>query len=332
MMIAISRRNLMAALAGSAVAWSATARAQQPGKIYRIGFLANDPTIPTTAAGQAFLDGLQEGGFIEGRNITIERRFAKGSVSVARQLADQLTHLDLDLIVTSGELNHLAIKRVTSTIPVVMVNATDPVGDGIVASLARPGGNITGLVQVPSAELVGKRVQLFKDAVPHISRLLVLTSPDYTTDQLAWPELEKAAQSLAIVLIPVHVREGSEIADALSGAMRERPDALFGLAGSLSLTFRSVLNNFAMINRLPSMYGFADIVRDGGLIAYGTNRPDLFRRAALYAAKVLKGANPADLPIEQPIKFDLVINLKTAAVLGLTIPRDVLLLADEVIE
>lgn len=317
---------------GVAIAWAVSAAAQQQKNVYRIGFLANDPTIPTTAAGKAFLEGLRESGFIEGQNIAIERRFAKGNLGAAEELAQQLAQLKLDLIVTSGELNHLAMKRITSVTPIVMVNASDPIGDGIVASLARPGGNVTGLVQTPSAELVAKRLQLFKDAVPSISRLLVLTNPGYTTDQLAWPELEKAAQLLNVTLIPVNVRQGNEIADALRDALRERPNGLFGLAGSLSLTFRTVLNDFTRENHVPSMYGFAEIVRAGGLVAYATNRPDLFRRAALYVAKILKGAKPSDLPIEQPIKFELVVNLKTAEALGITLSRDFLLLADEVIE
>jgi putative ABC transport system substrate-binding protein len=328
----MKRREFVTLLGGTAVAWPLATRAQQPGKIYRIGFLANDPTIPTTAPGQVFTEGLRENGFVEGQNIIIERRFMEGGIERAIEFATELVRLNVDIIVTSGVQSHPAAKQATKTIPIVMVNATDPVGEGLVASLARPGGNITGLVQVVSAELAGKRLQLFKDAVPQISRVAVLMNPDITTDHSQQDLLERAAQSMGIVMQTVRARQGSELTDALAGMMRQRPNALFGMNDGLNLTYRQAIVDFAAEHKLPSMHAFAETVRDGGLMAYATNRPDLFRRAATYVAKILNGAKSADLPIEQPIKFELIVNLKTAKALGLTIPRDFLLLADEVIE
>jgi putative tryptophan/tyrosine transport system substrate-binding protein len=294
----------------------ASARAQQAGKVYRIGFLANDPTIPTTAAGQAFAEGLRENGFVEGQNIMIEWRFMEGRGERAVEFAAELVRLRVDLLVTSGVQSHPAAKQATTTIPIVMVNATDPVGEGLVRSLARPGGNITGLVEVVSAELAGKRISR------PISRVAVLMNPDMTTDQSQWKELESAARSLGIALQTVLARQGSDIADALARAMHERPNALFAMNNGLNLTYRKEIADFAIEHRLPLMHAFEDAVRDGALIAYATKRTDLFRRAASYVAEILKGAKPADLPIEQPTKFELVVNLKTATALGLTIPRD----------
>jgi ABC-type uncharacterized transport system substrate-binding protein len=322
------RRDFISGIAGSAVAWP-IARAQQSGKVYRIGFLANDPTIPTTAAGRAFADGLRQNGFIEGKNIIVERRFAEGRVARAAELAAELVRLDVDLIVASGAENHAAVKQATTTIPVVMVNATDPVGRGLAASLAHPGGNITGLVQAESSELAGKRIQLFKDAVPRISRLAIVMNPEI--HQAVWNVLQRAARSLGISATPAWARQGNELPDVLSAAIAARPDALF-VWGTFGLSYRKIIVGFASEHRLPSMYNFAEPVQDGGLIAYASNRPDLFRRAAHYVAKILTGAKPAELAIEQPTKYDLVVNLKTARALGLTIPREFLLIANEVIE
>jgi putative ABC transport system substrate-binding protein len=325
------RRQFITLLGGAAAAWPLAARAQQAVKVFRIGFLGNDPTIPATGAGKAFADGLRENGFVEGQNIIIERRFMEGRAERASAFAAEMVRLNVDIIVTSGPQSHHAAKQATTTIPIVMANAFDPVADGLVASLARPGGNITGLVQIVSADLAGKRIQLFKDAVPQISRVAVLMQPDTTTDQAQWRVLERAAKSMGIAVHVVEARNGDEIADGLASAMQERPDALFAM-GPLNLTYRKVIVDFAVEHRLPSMHSFAEAVRDGGLLAYATNRADLFRRAAIYTAKILNGAKPADLPIEQPVKFELVVNLKAAKALGLIIPRDFLLLADEVIE
>jgi putative ABC transport system substrate-binding protein len=331
----MKRREFITLLGGAAAAapviWPLTARAQG-GKVYRIGFLANDPTIPITAAGAAFLDGLRENGFVEGKNIIIERRFMEGRSDRAAALAAELVRLNMDVIVTSGVQSHLAAKQATAKTPIVMVNAFDPVGAGLVPSLARPGGNITGLVQNPGAELAGKRIQLLKDAVPRISRVAVLMNPDFASDHSQWNALDRAAQLLGMTLLSVSVQRGSDLADALAKSKREQPDALFAMNNGLNLTYRRVIIDFATENRLPLMHAFAEATRDGALMSYATDRAALFRHAATYVGRILKGANPADMPIEQPTKFELVINLKTARALGLTIPRDLLLIADEVIE
>jgi putative ABC transport system substrate-binding protein len=328
----IGRRKFLVTLGGAAAAWPLAARAQQGGKVYRIGFAANDPTIPITAAGAAFVEGLRENGFVEGKNIVIERRFAEGRSDRAVALIAELVRDNIDLLVTSGAQIHPAAKQATTKIPIVMVNATDPVGEGLVASLARPGGNITGLVQVPSAELAGKRIQLLKDAAPQISRVAVLMNPDFSSDHSQWSALERAAQSLGITLLAVSARRGSELADALAKSIGEHPDALFAMNNGLNLTYRKVIVDFATKHRLPLMHANTEATRDGGLISYETDRPALFRHAAVLVGKILKGANPGDIPIEQPTRFELAINLRTARTLGLTIPRDLLLLADEVIE
>ena len=332
MAIYIRRRAFIGALGSAAVVWALAARAQQAGKVYRIGFLANDPTIPTTAARQAFAEGLRDNGLVEGKNIIIERRFMEGRITDAVEAVAEMVRLGVDLIVTSGSQNHIAAKQATAAIPIVMVNANDPVAEGLVASLARPGGNVTGLSQVVSNEFAAKRLQLFRDAVPHISRIAVLMNPDATNDQSQLKFLEVAAGALGLTLQVARARNSVEVADVLAGVMQGSPDALFATSNGLNLTNRKVIVAFAAEHRLPSMHAWAEAVRDGGLVAYGTSRTDLFRRSATYVAKILRGARPADLPLEQPVKYELAVNLRTAKTLGLTIPRDFLLLADEVIE
>jgi len=328
----VRRRRFISLLCGAAAAWPLAASAQQPGKVYRIGFLANDPTIPTTSAGHAFLEGLREKGFVEGKNIVIERRFAEGKIDILSNLAAELVRLDLDLIVASSASAALAAKKATQKIPIVMMNVTDPVTLGIVSRLGSGQGNLTGLINDVSAEITGKRLQLLKDAVPKISRIAVLMNPEAPSDKSQWEVLERAAPSLGVALQAFPVRQGSEFADAFIKMSRERPDALLGVNNGVNLTYRRVIVAFAAEHRLPAMYAFADVTRDGGLMSYGASRADIFRRAATYVAKILNGAKPADLPIEQPTKFELVINMRTAKALGVTIPPSVLLRADEVIQ
>jgi putative tryptophan/tyrosine transport system substrate-binding protein len=329
--IHLSRRNLIA-LSGAAAAWPLTVRAQQIGKVYRLGLIGNDPTIPITASGTAFVEGLRENGFIEGKNIIIEWRFAEGRSDTPDTLIRELVGDNIEVLVTSGAQNHVAAKRITTKVPIVMVNAIDPVGQGLVASLARPGGNITGLVQVPSAELAAKRIQLLKDISPQISRVAVLMNPDFATDYPQLTALEHAAESLNVKLFAVSARRETELTDALAKSLSEHADALFATNNGLNLTYRKIIIEFAAEHRLPLMHSFTEATRDGALISYATDRPALFRHAAGLAAKILKGANPADMPIEQPTGFQLTINLRTAKALGLVIPRDLLLVADEVIE
>jgi putative tryptophan/tyrosine transport system substrate-binding protein len=328
----MKRRDFISVLGGAVAAWPLAARAQQPGKIRRIGFLANDPTIPAQAAGKAFLEGLREQGFVEGKNIVIERRFAQGAPERSPELAAELVRLDLELIVTSGQNNVAALRQATKSIPVVMVNVFDPVGMGIVNSLALPGSNFTGLTSHVSPEMVGKRLQLLKDAFPRISRVAVLRTPSFPTDQMQWDALERAAPALNVRLIALPISGRNDLEGAFAALRRDRPDALFGSNGPATLIFRKQVAEFAAQERLPAMYPFTEVTEAGGLMSYGASRKDLFHRAAGYVAKILNGARPAQMPIEQPTKFELVINVKAANAIGVAIPREILLLADEVIE
>jgi putative tryptophan/tyrosine transport system substrate-binding protein len=328
----VKRREFITLLGGAAAAWPLTARAQQPGKVYRIGFLANDPAIPTQPAGQAFLDGLRESGFIEGKNVIIDHRFAEGRGDRYDSLIADLAQLNPDVLVTSADEATLAAKRAAIAIPVVMMNVSDPVGQGIVASLARPGGNITGVIQDDTAEISAKRMQLLKDAVPRTAKVAVLLNPDHPYDRSQWQRLELAAPSLSVTLRQLVARRASEIEGAFASIGIDHPDVLLLPISSLGFANRRLIIELALKNRLPAMSPFREVTEIGGLMSYGSVRVDRFRRAAIYVGKILKGAKPADLPVEQPTKYELVINLKTARSLGLEIPRDLLLVADEVIE
>jgi putative ABC transport system substrate-binding protein len=325
------RRRQFITLLGGAVAWPLAVRAQQAGKIYRIGFLANDPAIPTQPVGQAFLDGLRRDGFIEGKNIVIERRFAEGRLGRYADLVAELLRLEVDVLVTSAEEATLAAKRATTRIPVVMMNVSDPVGQGIVASLAHPEGNITGGTQDDSAEIAAKRVQLLKDALPQAGRLAVLLNPDLSYSQLQWQQLEHVAPSLKLALRRLVAREASELEGAFAAIGQDRPDALFVTNSELNFVNRRRIVELAAESRLPTISAQREYPEAGGLMSYASVRLDRFRRAGIYVSKILKGAKPGDLPVEQPIKYELVINLKTARSFNLEIPRE-LLVADEVIE
>jgi putative tryptophan/tyrosine transport system substrate-binding protein len=327
----VKRREFITLLGGAA-AWPLATRAQQGQKIRRIGFLANDPTIPTEPAGKAFLDGLREHGFVEGENIAIERRFTQGEITRSSELAADLVRLDVSLIVASGTNNAVAVKDATRTIPIVMVNVFDPVGLGIVNSIGSPGRNITGVSNHISPEMAGKRLQLLMDAIPGISRLAVFRNPDFPSDRAQWDYLEQVTPSLNVKLIALSVRNLSELSEAFATIRQDRPDALFGLYNAQILIFRKLIVDFVAEQGLPAMYPLVELAEAGGLMSYGTSRTDLFRRAASYVARILNGANAADMPIEQPTKFDLVINLKAAKALGLALPPQLLARADEVIE
>jgi putative tryptophan/tyrosine transport system substrate-binding protein len=325
------RRREFITLLGSAAAWPVAASAQQAAKIYRIGFLANDPTIPAQPAGRAFLDGLRESGFIEGKNVIIDRRFAEGRLDRYADLVAELAQLGPDVLVTSANEATLAAKRAALAIPIVMMNVSDPVGQGIVPSLAHPGGNITGVILDDTAEISAKRMQLLKDAVPHAAKVAVLLNPDAPYDRSQWQQLELAAPSLKVTLWQLVARQPSEVAGAFAAIGSDRPDALLPIS-ALAFANRGLVIELALKNRLPAMSAFREITEVGGLMSYGSVRVDRFQRAAIYVGKILKGARPADLPIEQPTKYELVINLKTARSLNLEISRDLLLVADEVIE
>jgi putative ABC transport system substrate-binding protein len=326
------RREFIKLIAGSTFVWPVAARAQQPGKIYRIGFLANDPTIPKQPAGQAFVDGLRESGFIESKNILIEWHFAEGRIDRFPGLARELTQLGVDVIVSSTIEATAAVKQATDTIPIIMLNVTDPVGYGLVRSLAHPGTNVTGLVQDDSAEIAAKRMQLLKDAVPGASVAAVLIDPDFPYDKAQLHQLQLAAPTLNLTLRPAIARQAGEFESVFAGFEQDRPDVLFVAANGLNFTNRRLIMELAIKSRLPAMSNFRESTQAGGLMSYGNNRIEAYHGAAIYVGKILKGAKPAELPVEQPTKYDLVINLKTAKALNLEIPRSLLLIADELIE
>jgi putative ABC transport system substrate-binding protein len=326
----MKRREFIALLGGAALAWPLAARAQQAGKVYRIGlFSAGTDTFRKTWL--ALADGLRELGWIEGKNVLFERRFAENQLDRLPGLAAELVRLDVDLIVTGGTLAPLAAKQATATIPIVMGAAGDPVGSGLVASLARPGGNVTGL-SLMAPDLGGKRLELLKEILPGISRVAILWNAANPYPALVFRETQDAARTLRIELQSLEVRGPGDLDSALDAAIRNRVDALITVEDPLTVTHRKQIADFTANNRLPAIYGFREFAEAGGLMTYGANINDLFRRAAGYVDKIFKGAKPANLPVEQPTKFELVINLKTAKALGLTVPLIMQMTADEVIE
>jgi putative ABC transport system substrate-binding protein len=305
------------------------AEAQQP-KVPRIGFLFG--ASPSANAGriEAFRQGLRELGYIEGKNVIIEVRYAEGKLDRLPALAAELVRLNVDLIVTVGPAVTRPVKEATNTIPIVMAFDSDPVGSGFVASLGRPGGNITGLSSL-SPELTGKRLELLKETVPKLLRVAVLGNPGNTATALNFKEAEVAARAYGLHVQSLEVRGPNDLDSAFSTMIKGRADALLPLGDSVVVFHRERIVNFAAKNRLPSMHGDKAWVEAGGLMSYGQDILDNFRRAATYVDKILKGTKPADLPVEQPTKFEFVINLKTAKQIGLTIPPNVLTRANRVI-
>jgi putative tryptophan/tyrosine transport system substrate-binding protein len=309
----------------------AVAQAQQPTKIPRIGFLSGQSLSTISTRTEAFRLGLRELGYIEGKNIVIDWRFAEGKFDRLPALAAELVRLKVDVIVTSGLGSTRPANEATNTIPIVMTQDPDPVGNGFVASLARPGRNITGLSTL-SPELSGKRLELLKEIIPKLSRVAVLgTSTNASTAQ-ALRETELAAGALAVKVQYLDVRGPKDIEAAFSAASKERADAVLVMGGPVLASQRTQILELAVKSRLPAIYESAVNVEAGGLMAYGVSGTDLARRAATYVDKILKGAKPADLPVEQPKKFELIINLKAAKQIGLTIPPNVLARADKVIK
>lgn len=305
--------------------------AQQAGKIPRIGFLVSGSASSDSARIEGLRQGLRELGYTEGNNITIEYRFAEGKIERLPDLAAELVRLKVDVILAGGTPGPLAAKQHTTTIPIVMTNIGDPVARGIVASLARPGGNITGLTTV-SPDLSGKRLELLKEIVPRLTQVGVLWDPTDKGSAANFKETELAAGSLGMQLRSLEVRRVEDFDSAFKAATGERARALVPLQSALVVTHRGRIVELATKNRLPTMFAEAAHVESGGLMSYGPNFVDLFRRAATYVDKILKGTKPADLPVEQPTKFEFVINLKTAKQIGLTIPQSVLYRADKVIK
>ena len=307
------------------------ADAQQASKTAKIGILSATTPAALAPSVEAFKQGLRELGWVEGKSFVLEVRYGEGKVERLSELARELVALKMHVIVTPADLSIAAIKRETQTIPIVMALSSDPVGAGFVASLARPGGNITGLSNI-SPELSGKRVELLREAVPGLSRLALLWNPEVRGAVLDYKEAASAARSLRVEVQSVEVSRAEDLDRAFSTITSWRAQALM-LPGINPVGFanRAQIVSFAQRNRLPSMFPTKEYVDSGGLMSYGPSLVDLFRRAAGYVDKILKGAKPADLPVQQPTKFELVINLKTATTLGLTLPQSFLRRADEVI-
>jgi len=305
--------------------------AQQPKKVPRIGYVGAGSPATAGHHAQAFMQGLRELGYVDGQNIVIEYRWADGKLERLSDFVAEMVQAKVDLIVSSATPTIRFAKKQSTTMPIVMAGVTDPVGAGFVASLARPGGNITGLTHL-SPDLTGKRLELLKEVVPRLLRAGVLWNPNQPGQSLAYKESQAAAQALKVTLISMEARNREELDRLLSDIGKQRPQALFELPDPLIFANRELITQLATKQRLPAMYSFSEYVDAGGLMSYGTSFPDLFRRAAVYVDKILKGAKPADLPVEQPKKFEFVINLKAAKQIGLTIPPNVLARADKVIK
>jgi putative ABC transport system substrate-binding protein len=305
----------------------------QPGKIARVGYLTNTPFgANPNRLEAAFRAGLRELGYVEGKNITLERRTGALNVDRQRIAAAELVRLKVDVIVAGGTRDIRAAKAATSTIPIVMVQGGDPVANGFVASLSRPGGNVTGLANL-RPELAGKQLEVLKEIIPSLSRVALFVSPDTEDNARIKKELDVAAGALRVKAQNIDILEAKDIEPAFQSAVNGRAEAvILQLTGPILNTQGKVIRDLAVKNRLPMMERRPEDVEAGGLVAYGVNSLSLYRRAAYYVDKILKGAKPADLPVEQPTKFELVINLKTAKQIGLTIPPNVLARADKVIK
>jgi ABC-type uncharacterized transport system substrate-binding protein len=326
----IGRRTFLAALGGAAVSWPLAARAQQMAKLPAVGFLVSGTPSTHGPWFAALAQRLRELGWIEGRTIAIEYRWAEGRNERFAEIAAEFVRLKVDVIVTAGTALVVAAKQATSVIPIVFAAAGDPVGTGLVASLARPGGNVTGL-SVQQTDAAAKRLELLREVVPGLRRLAILANVASPAVVLDMREVQATAGTLGLEVTTSEIRQGEDIAPAFE-ALKSRADALYVCIDPLVSTHRIRINTLALAARLPTMHGSREFVEAAGLISYGTNIPDLFRRAAGYVDKILRGAKPADIPVEQPTKFDLIINLTTAKALGLEIPDKLLALADEVID
>lgn len=325
------RREFIKVAAGTAIAWPLTARSQQSNKLPIIGFLG--PNTPSAAAEwvAAFVQRLRELGWTEGRTVKIEYRWVEGNASRFTEIANEFVKLNVNVVVTSGTPAVKALQQATTVIPIVFATAGDPVMSGLVASLARPGGNTTGLATLGD-EVVGKRLSLLREVVPHLGRLAIMgnVTNDFTVLEIV--QTRAVASALGLDVVAFEIRRAQDIADAFK-VLRSRADALYVCTdAALIHTNRIQINTLALDDKLPTMHGARTYIEGGGLISYGPNFPDLFRRSADYVDRILRGAKPNEIPVEQPTKFDLVLNLKTAKSLGLIVPATLLARADEVIE
>jgi putative ABC transport system substrate-binding protein len=329
----VNRRKFITLLGGGGAAWPLAAHAQQQaGKVPRIGFLGVTSPSDRPPLLDAFRQGLRELGWVEGQNIVIDYRYAESRVDRLPDLAAELVRLKVDLIVSQGTQGVTAAKNATETIPIVMITVRDPVGTGVIASLARPGGNVTGMSGSAGLEIVAKQLELLKESVPKIRRVAILSNPTNAYHQLAIREVDVAARSLGVQLQFLEARGPNEFDGAFAAMAKERVGALLVVSDSMFNAHQTRLADLAARSRMPAAYGVRESVEAGGLMSYGASFLDLHRRSAAYVDKILKGAKPADLPVEQPTKFELVINLKTAKALGLEVPPTLLARADEVIE
>jgi putative ABC transport system substrate-binding protein len=327
----MDRRTFIGSVASGVLVVSLHSYAQPQGKVWRIGILETVSPELNAANLDAFQQGLRELGYVEGRNLVMEYRSADGRSELFPSLAAELVGLKVDLIVTRGTPASLAAKRATRTIPVVMANAGEPVETGLVISLARPGGNVTGLSSL-TVHLEAKRLGLLRELVPGITRIATLYNMSSPANPPQWKEIETAARSLGVQPQLLDVRKPEDFGPAFDAATRQRADGLIVGQEGLLQANRKLIVQLAAEHRLPAIYRSKEFIEVGGLMAYGPSYPDLYRRAATYVDKILKGAKPGDLPVEQPTKFELIINLKTAKTLAITIPQSLLLRADEVIQ
>ena len=331
MTVTIGRRGLLAALGGAIAAWPLAARAQQPmAKLPTIGFLGAATPSAWSQRVAAFLQRMHELGWTEGRTVVVEYRWAEGRSERFLEIAAEFAQLKVDVIIAAGTPAVLAAKQATSVVPIVFVGAGDPVGTGLVASLPRPGSNVTGLSS-QAVDTVGKRLELLRELMPGIRRLAIMGNVDNPVNVLEMREIREACAALGLEVDALEIRRTADIVPAFE-ALKRGAEALYIAADPLLIANQIRINTLALGARVPTMHGLREYVEAGGLMSYGANFPDLFRRSAEYADKILRGAKPADLPVEQPTKFELVINLITAKALGLDVPPTLLARADEVIE
>jgi putative ABC transport system substrate-binding protein len=328
----MERRTFMAVMAGGLLAAPRAAQAQVAGKVYRIGLLDYSAPDPARQAWwNAFRQRMRELGYVEGQNIRFEQRWAEGEVDRLPKLAAELVGLKVDLIVTGGTNSAVAAKRATSNIPIVTATLADPVATGVAASLGQPGSNLTGMTTI-SSDLAGKRLDLLRTVAPRASRIAIVWDERNLGSRLAVEGTEAAAKTTGLTIHSVPVRNPAGLEAAFTTMVRSRAGALIIVQGPMFFSHRKRLAELAVKHRLPTVMGSREYVEAGGLVGYGPDELDLFQRAAMFVDKILKGAKPADLPMEQPTKFELIINLKTAKALGLTIPQSLLVRADEVIQ
>jgi putative tryptophan/tyrosine transport system substrate-binding protein len=330
MAIQMRRRQFIAALSGVWATWPLAAGAQQPGKLQTIGFSGQSTRSAESELVAAFTQRLRELGWLEGRTITIEYRWSEGRAERFVQIATEFVRLKVDVIVTSGTPQVLATKQATSVIPIVFARVGDPVANGLVASLARPGGNVTGLSS-QSDDLAGKRLELLREVVPSLRRVAILANVGNAFSVMELGEAQAAARTLGLEFDALEIRRAEDIAPAFE-AIKGRAGALYVCPDGLVDANKIRINISALGARLPTMHGYREYVEAGGLMSYGANLPDLYRRSADYVDKILRGAKPGDIPVEQPTKFDFIINLTTAKALGLEIPHTLIARVNEVIE